>query len=125
VSGEAAEAIEKVPAGEAVAEAMTVLRGIFEPQGISVPTPLQVNHFTHHSHSSKSYPLSLHKIHITKRRCTMVAQCSMPRKAGFTASVISAKDRSLVMEYNLWSASALVTGCMQPVACMFIHCFVA
>ncbi|KAL0034074.1 hypothetical protein WJX79_007286 [Trebouxia sp. C0005] len=41
VSGEAAEALEKVPAGEAVAEAMTVLRGIFEPQGISVPTPLQ------------------------------------------------------------------------------------
>ena len=43
MSGEAAEAIEKVPAGEAVAEAMTVLRGIFEPQGISVPTPLQVS----------------------------------------------------------------------------------
>lgn len=42
MSGEAAEAIEKVPAGEAVAEALTVLRGIFEPQGIQVPTPLQV-----------------------------------------------------------------------------------
>lgn len=42
VSGEAAEAIEKVPAGEAVAEALTVLRGIFEPQGVQVPTPLQV-----------------------------------------------------------------------------------
>ena len=44
VSGEAAEAVEKVSAGEAVAEVMTVLRGIFEPQGIQVPTPLQVSH---------------------------------------------------------------------------------
>ena len=42
VSGEAAEAIEKQPAGDAVAEALAVLRGIFEPQGIQVPTPLQV-----------------------------------------------------------------------------------
>lgn len=42
MSGEAAEAIEKVPAGQTVAEAMAVLRGIFEPQGIQVPTPVQV-----------------------------------------------------------------------------------
>ena len=41
VSGEAAEAIEKVPAHQAVAEAMAVLRGIFEPKGIHVPSPLQ------------------------------------------------------------------------------------
>ena len=44
VSGEAAEDIEKIPAHQAVAEAMTVLRGIFEPKGIHVPTPLQVSH---------------------------------------------------------------------------------
>ena len=42
VSGEAAEAIEKQPAGDTVAEALAVLRGIFGPQGITVPTPLQV-----------------------------------------------------------------------------------
>lgn len=47
VSGEAAEAIEKQPAGDAVAEALAVLRSIFEPQGITVPTPLQVSHLTH------------------------------------------------------------------------------
>ena len=42
MSGEAAEAIEKQPAGEAVAQALAVLRSIFQPQGITVPTPLQV-----------------------------------------------------------------------------------
>ncbi|DBB18743.1 TPA: hypothetical protein ACH3X3_000349 [Trebouxia sp. C0006] len=39
VSGEAAEAIDKVPAGEAVAEAMTVLKGIFEPRAFQSPPP--------------------------------------------------------------------------------------
>ena len=46
VSGEAAEAIERQPAGDAVAEALAVLRGIFEPQGIQVPIPLQAGSST-------------------------------------------------------------------------------
>lgn len=57
VSGEAAEAIEKQPAGAAVAEALAVLRGIFEPQGIQVPTPLQVGSSTA---ATLHLPLSLH-----------------------------------------------------------------
>lgn len=48
MSGEAAEAIEKQPAGDAVAEALAVLRSIFEPQGVRVPTPLQVG--VRHTH---------------------------------------------------------------------------
>ena len=42
VAGEAAEAFEQQPAAAAVERVMTVLRGIYEPQGIHVPTPVQV-----------------------------------------------------------------------------------
>lgn len=67
VSGEAAEAIEKQPAGDAVAEALAVLRGIFEPQGIQVPTPLQVG-----SNGTAAYLVSKHQavLHVPHQQCT-------------------------------------------------------
>lgn len=42
MSGAAAAAQEERPPGESAARVMTVLRGIFEPQGVIVPAPLQV-----------------------------------------------------------------------------------
>lgn len=65
VSGEAAEAIEKIPAHQAVAEAMTVLRGIFEPKGIHVPSPLQVP------------LLALHHAYCYRKDCLLAFWCDM------------------------------------------------
>jgi Flavin containing amine oxidoreductase len=42
VAGEAAERFETLQPEAAVASVMHVLRGIFEPQGVSVPDPVQV-----------------------------------------------------------------------------------
>ena len=42
VSGAAAHDFEKIPAAEATARVMRVLRNIFEPKGVDVPSPLQV-----------------------------------------------------------------------------------
>lgn len=41
-AGEAAEALEQRSAAEAARRVMRLLRGIFEPQGVEVPAPLQV-----------------------------------------------------------------------------------
>ncbi|KAK9868387.1 hypothetical protein WJX84_004093 [Apatococcus fuscideae] len=41
VSGAAAHDFEKIPAAEATARVMRVLRNIFEPRGVDVPSPLQ------------------------------------------------------------------------------------
>eukprot|EP00850_Spirogloea_muscicola_P012275 SM000078S22134 [mRNA] locus=s78:514444:519523:- [translate_table: standard] len=41
VAGEAAIRFEKLPAQEAIARVLAALRGIYEPQGVSVPLPLQ------------------------------------------------------------------------------------
>ncbi len=43
VAGEAAEAFERQPAAVAVERVMAVLRRIYEPQGIHVPAPVQVD----------------------------------------------------------------------------------
>jgi lysine-specific histone demethylase 1 len=42
VAGDAAVEFEAKPEAQAVAEVMQLLRGIFEPQGVAVPEPLQV-----------------------------------------------------------------------------------
>jgi lysine-specific histone demethylase 1 len=42
VAGDAALALEATPQEEAVADVMALLRGIFSPQGVVVPEPLQV-----------------------------------------------------------------------------------
>ena len=42
VSGEAAEAFERQPAAASVERVMAVLRRIYEPQGVQVPAPVQV-----------------------------------------------------------------------------------
>ncbi len=42
VSGAAAYEFEQIPAAEATARVMQVLRSIFEPKGVDVPSPLQV-----------------------------------------------------------------------------------
>lgn len=42
VAGDAAVQFEARPQQECVAEVMELLRGIFEPQGVAVPEPLQV-----------------------------------------------------------------------------------
>jgi lysine-specific histone demethylase 1 len=42
VAGDAAVEFEAKPEAQAVGEVMTLLRGIFEPQGVAVPEPLQV-----------------------------------------------------------------------------------
>ena len=46
VSGEAAYHFEEISAAEATSRVMQVLRSIFEPKGINVPSPLQVSLFT-------------------------------------------------------------------------------
>lgn len=43
VSGAAAREFEEQQPSESVARLMTVLRGWFEPRGVSVPEPLQVS----------------------------------------------------------------------------------
>ena len=43
VSGAAAYEFEQMPAAEATARVMQVLRSIFEPRGKEVPSPLQVS----------------------------------------------------------------------------------
>jgi hypothetical protein len=42
VAGDAAVEFETKPEAQAVGEVMQLLRGIFEPQGVAVPEPLQV-----------------------------------------------------------------------------------
>lgn len=42
VAGEASHAFEAMPKEEAVEKVLAVLRGIFTPQGIEVPSPIQV-----------------------------------------------------------------------------------
>jgi lysine-specific histone demethylase 1 len=42
VAGDAAVEFEAKPEAQAVGEVMQLLRGIFQPQGVAVPEPLQV-----------------------------------------------------------------------------------
>ena len=43
VAGDAAVEFEAKPEAQAVGEVLQLLRGVFEPQGVAVPQPLQVS----------------------------------------------------------------------------------
>lgn len=43
VAGDAAVEFEAKPEAQAVVEVLQLLRGVFEPQGVTVPQPLQVS----------------------------------------------------------------------------------
>lgn len=61
VAGDAAVAFEVQPEQECVDEVMQLLRGIFEPQGVPVPEPLQVSHlFTPFYMCGGGVPLAVH-----------------------------------------------------------------
>ena len=59
VSGAAAYQFEQMPAAEATARVMQVLRSIFEPRGVEVPSPLQVSGTASRRMQANKYKVSL------------------------------------------------------------------